>query len=89
MKKKLLMLVAMVVLVFSFTGCDSNIINMDDVIKSPNTKTVDMEVIDNNYYGAILVDKNTNVMYYWITSSGGGITPIYNEDGTLKLFEEK
>ena len=48
----------------------------------------DFEIVDNNFYGCILVDKNTNVMYYWITCNSGGITPIYNEDGSLKLYEE-
>ena len=51
-------------------------------------KLVDFEIVDKNFYGCILVDKNTNVMYYWITCNSGGITPIYNEDGSLKLYEE-
>jgi hypothetical protein len=33
----------------------------------------------------IMVDKNTGVLYYRYNS---GITPIYNADGTLKLYEE-
>jgi hypothetical protein len=75
-------------LAVSLCGC-SNIVGIDEVIKSPDTKLIDFEVVDNNYWGAILVDKNTNVMYYWITSNAGGITPILNSDGTPKLFEEK
>lgn len=35
-------------------------------------------------YG-VYVDKNTGVLYYRFQS---GITPIYNADGTLKLYEE-
>jgi hypothetical protein len=88
MKSKLLGLAMLMILTFSLCGCDSNIIDMDEVIESPNEKIMDFEVVDNNYYGAILVDKNTNVMYYWITSSAGGITPILNSDGTPKLYEE-
>lgn len=72
---------------FGLTACN-NIINIYEVIKSPNTKLVDFEIVDSNFYGVILVDKNTNIMYYWITCDSGGITPIYNEDGTLKLYEE-
>ena len=36
----------------------------------------------------VLYDKNTKVMYY-IQSSGYtlGITPIYNSDGTVKLYD--
>ena len=48
----------------------------------------DFEVVDKNFYSAILVDKNTKVMYYWNMSSAGGFTPIYNEDGSLELYEE-
>lgn len=70
------------------TGCSSNLINPKTMIDSPNSKIADFEIIDNNFYGMILVDKNTNVLYYWITSNAGGITPIYNSDGTLKLCEE-
>lgn len=48
-------------------------------------KLCDFEVIETNFYGAILVDKNTNVLYYWI--QGDSMTPIYNSDGTVKLYD--
>lgn len=90
MKKKLLCIILAGMMIFALTGCGSgsNVINIYEVLNSPNSKLVDFEIVDNNFYGAILVDKNTNVMYYWITSNSGGITPIYNENGTLKLYEE-
>ena len=72
---------------FSLTGC-TNTLNPDKVIKSPDTKIVDFEIVDSNYWSVILVDKNTNVMYFWCMSNDGGITPIYNADGSLKLYEE-
>ena len=40
--------------------------------------------IDNN---TIYYDKNTGVMYCKIGMNNGGITPIYNSDGMLKLYE--
>ena len=90
MKKKLLGIGLILVMAFGLTACGegSNIVNINEVITSPNPKLVDFEIVDNNFYGCILVDKNTNVMYYWITCNCGGITPIYNEDGSLKLYEE-
>ena len=90
MKKKLLGIGLILVMAFGLTACGegSNIVNINEVITSPNPKLVDFEIVDNNFYGCILVDKNTNVMYYWLTCSSGGITPIYNEDGSLKLYEE-
>ena len=72
---------------FSLTGC-TNTLNPDKVIKSPDTKIVDFGIVDSNYWSVILVDKNTNVMYFWCVSKDGGITPIYNADGSLKLYEE-
>ena len=89
MKKKLLGIGLILMMAFGLTACgSSNVININEVITSPDSKLVDFEIVDNNFYGCILVDKNTNVMYYWITCSSGGITPIYNEDGSLKLYEE-
>ena len=87
MKKKLLGIGLILMMTFGLTAC-SNVININEVIASPDSKLVDFEIVDNNFYGCILVDKNTNVMYYWITCKNGGITPIYNEDGSLKLYEE-
>lgn len=89
MKSKLILLLIIAILLFTLCGCGSNVIAIDDVIKSPDTNLVDFEIVENNYWCAILVDKNTNVLYYWITASAGGITPILNNDGTPKLLEEK
>ena len=85
MKKKILAVVLGLTLCFGMTGC-SSVVNIDEVIKSPNSKLCEFEVVESNYYGTILVDKNTNVLYYWIQKFG--ITPIYNSDGTVKLYDE-
>lgn len=38
--------------------------------------------------GDIVYDKNTNVLYYIIYDADRlGITPIYNSDGSVKLYE--
>lgn len=91
MKKKILGIGLILIIAFGLIACGngSNVININEVITSPDSKLVDFEIVDNNFYGCILVDKNTNVMYYWITCESGGITPIYNEDGSLKLYEEQ
>lgn len=77
-------------LVTACDGKDSNVINIDSVLTTPNSELselVDFEIVDYNYYEAILVDRNTGVMYVWFTTNCGGITPLYNADGTLKLYE--
>ena len=92
--KRILGLFFVLAVVFGLSACvngvekGSNIINIDDVLDTPNSSLVDFEIIENNFYETILVDKNTNVMYIWITADSSGITPIYNADGTLKLYEE-
>lgn len=86
MRKKILAVVLGLTLCFGMTGCTS-VVNIDTTIKSPNSKLCDFEVVETNYYGAILVDKNTNVLYYWIHKYG--MTPIYNSDGTVKLYGEE
>ena len=90
MKKKLLYLISILIISASFiTGCSfTKTVNAEEVIKSPNTEYCDFEIVDSNYYVLILRDKNTNVLYFWSMSYSGGITPIYNEDGSLKLYEE-
>ena len=84
MRKKILAVVLGLTLCFGMTGC-TNVVNIDEVIKSPNSKLCNFEIVETNFYGAILVDKNTNVLYYLIHYDS--ITPIYNSDGTVKLYD--
>lgn len=84
MKKKILAVALGLTLCLGMTGC-TNVVNIDETIKSPNSKFCDFEVVETNFYGAILVDKNTNVLYYWI--QGDSMTSIYNSDGTVKLYD--
>lgn len=89
--KKIIGVILITIMMCMLSACDgknSNVLNIDSIMDSPNSKLVDFEVIDYNYYEAILVDKNTKVMYIWLTTTCGGITPLYNPDGTLKLYEE-
>ena len=92
MKKKVFSIIFVLIMILGMTGCGvdkgSNIIDIDNVLKSPDSSLVDFEIVENNWYEAILVDKNTGVMYIWFTVNCGGITPLYNADGTLKLYEE-
>lgn len=91
MKKKVFGIILTLIIVISFASCDgknSNIVNIDNVLATPNSKLVDFELVDCNWYEAILVDKTTGVMYVWFTTDVGGITPLYNTDGTLKIYNE-
>ena len=89
--KKIFICLLIFIMLLGSTSCDgkrSNVFNLNNVIASPDSKLVDLEVIEYNFYQAILVDKNTGVMYLWITANCGGITPLYNADGSIKLYSE-
>lgn len=86
--KKILAIGLICIIILGLTACDSNIVDMDKVLDTPDSSLAEFEVVDNTFYGVILADKTTNVLYYWISGSAGGITPLYNADGTLKLYEE-
>ena len=51
--------------------------------------TADMWLDDNDY--SIIYDSKTKVKYLIVADTpngnGGGITPLYNADGTLQLWE--
>lgn len=48
-----------------------------------------VKIYGGGYDGDIVYDKNTNVLYYIIYDADRlGITPIYNSDGSVKLYEE-
>lgn len=85
--KRIIGIILILSIIIILTACDgrhSNIEGIDDVLETPNSVLVDFEIVDYNWYEAILVDKTTGVMYVWFTTSSGGITPLYNADGTLK-----
>lgn len=89
--KKILAVVLILVMALGLMACDgkdSNVINIDSVLATPSSELVDFEIVDFNYYEVILVDRNTGVMYVWLTTDCGGITPLYNADGTLKLYKD-
>ena len=47
-----------------------------------------VKIYGGGYDGDIVYDKNTNVLYYIIYDADRlGITPIYNSDGSVKLYE--
>lgn len=52
-------------------------------------KYFDLHEIYKDGVARVAYDKNTGVMYFMICSSERfGITPIYNADGSLKLYDD-
>lgn len=88
MKKKILVVVLGLTLCFGMTGCTKG--DIESERSTLGNKYIDLVTIykDDNYKTEVLYDKNTKVMYF-VKWSGYqfGITPIYNSDGTVKLYD--
>lgn len=88
MKKKIIAVVLGLTLCFGMTGCTKGDIEPED--SCLGNKYIDLVTIykDDNYRTKVLYDKNTKVMYFvqW-SNYQFGITPIYNSDGTVKLYD--
>jgi hypothetical protein len=85
--KKLLGLILVGILLLPLASCD---LQQNAKADKPSEDTNILVFIcrqDKMYY---YYDKDTKVMYAVYTGyqEGGGMTPLYNPDGTLKLYEE-
>ena len=88
MKKKILAVVLGLTLCFGMTGCIKGDIESEN--SDLGNKYIDLVTIykDDKYSTEVLYDKNTKVMYLCVEGySMMGITPIYNSDGTVKLYD--
>ncbi len=88
MKKKILAVALVLTLCFGMTGCTKGDIEPESSCLA--NKYIDLVTIYKNddYRTKVLYDKNTKVMYFvqW-SNYQFGITPIYNSDGTVKLYD--
>lgn len=88
MKRKILTVALGLTLCFVMTGCTKGDIEPESSRLA--NKYIDLVTIykDDNHNTKVLYDKNTKVMYF-VKWSGYqfGITPIYNSDGTVKLYD--
>lgn len=88
MKKKILAVVLELVLCLGMTGCTKGDIEPEN--SDLGNKYIDLVTIykDDGHNTEVLYDKNTKVMYFSkCTGYQFGITPIYNSDGTVKLYD--
>ena len=91
MKKKILLLTTSVILSMGLAGCTSNSAS-NSFSCLANDFTV-VEEKESNFlgdYSQIIYDNETTVEYLIIYDGYRcGITPIYNADGTVKVYQEK
>ena len=91
MKKKLLIAIICSALCLGVTGCSKGDIEPEAYFYG--NKYIDLVTVykreDLVGRSQVSYDRNTKVMYYIVKSGYGmAMTPIYNADGTLKLYEE-
>lgn len=80
--KKLIVALA-VVMVICLTGCGTTSQEVDNTVKSP------FVIIYKGSDVWVFADKETKVEYVMVNNGHGGVEfqPLYNADGTLKLYE--
>lgn len=89
MKKKLTLLTILLMLVL--TGCETTTMIYEDEEKYFWDNFVVIESYTNLNDGTLYLayDKDTKVEYYIVHGARiFGISPIYNADGTIKVYEE-
>ena len=82
-------LIVVMVLALTLTGCETKRTTYEDGEKTFFDKFV---VLEERHEGSgwlyTMYDKETKVEYYcWSTYYRGGMCPIYNADGTVKVYE--
>ena len=100
MKKKLLTILVICIFILSLVGCDTDLHATYDNVKNHDSKDDDWAdgyfTIIESWGGSgihkymIVYANDTKVMYYVDNISGSnGITPLYNSDGTIKIYNEE
>lgn len=92
MKKKIIIFITCLLLILSFAGCKVTTTKYsDDDGHCVYSRFVVVEKSENPIFGTTFVvyDEDTKVMYYIIDNYNQcGITPIYNSDGTIKIYKK-
>ena len=85
--RKILGLILVGILLLPLASCESQ---QNAKVDKPSEDTRILVFICKQDKMRYYYDKDTKVMYAIYTDfrEGGGMTPLYNPDGTLKLYEE-
>lgn len=90
MKKRILAVILCTILCFGVTGCSADhLIDGEDNFSSIDNEYMKMHILYDERDGCIIAyDEYTKVMYLCAYgNSTMAITPIYNSDGTVKLYD--
>jgi hypothetical protein len=87
MMKKIALGITALMAALVMTGCEVSVEAKDNTHKVEDY--INMIKVCSNMFEQVSYDNNTGVMYYQYRygKSECGLTPIYNADGTLKIYE--
>lgn len=90
MKKKIAAIIVALTMCISVTGCSGAINNGDYNFSHVDNEYIHLiTVCDKGDGNVVAYDKDTKVLYLCVYGYHKmGITPIYNSDSSLKLYEE-
>ena len=90
MKKKIAAIIVALTMCISVTGCNEAYKDGDCNFSHVDNEYIHLiTVCDNEDGNVVAYDKDTKVLYLCVYGYYTmGITPIYNSDGSLKLYEE-
>lgn len=81
--KRIMVILISCILSLSFVGCSESGGRWD----VGSSYMGHFTVIDSTPYGCVVYANDTKVVYFSPYSDfGGGITPLYNADGTLQIY---
>ena len=94
MKRKIFMIIAIIasiaILTICLVSCGNTENNYGFNIPGANLVCIGTSSTSNSGWYALYYDKDTKVMYMFVKHGyGAGLTPLYNADGTLKLYEQE
>ena len=90
---KILFTVAFLVSVFTcciLTACNTSSNEDNNIYFNNFIEIGDTEYFDGDGKYCIVYDKNTKVEYYYVTNYGHrsiSISPVYNSDGSIKIYD--
>lgn len=86
--KKILALLLVIILCIGLVGCGTKFQDPDYNATITNSKYFKAEIVEHTNTGYVIRDIETNVLYIIIDGySGTMMVPLYNADGSLKLYE--
>ena len=91
--KKTICILSVMICLFGLTGCYSSESSAVEEKKDVQVEKVlgghKMVTVNDNGTYEVIVDSKTKVMYLFYVNSNyhGGMTPLYNADGSLVLFD--